>query len=56
LNLVSPGTYGHGGAFGTGGWVDPKSDLVMVFLSQMNDGTGNPPKNAFWQMAEAAVQ
>ncbi|HEY3835603.1 MAG TPA: serine hydrolase domain-containing protein [Bryobacteraceae bacterium] len=56
LNLVSPGTFGHGGAFGTGGWVDPKTDLVMVFLAQMNDGTANTPKNAFWQMAESTVQ
>ncbi len=56
LNLVSPGTFGHGGAFGTGGWADPKSELVMVFLSQMNDGTGNQARNAFWQIAESAVQ
>ncbi len=55
LNLVSPGTFGHGGAFGTGGWVDPKTDLVMVFLAQMNDGTTNPAKDAFWQIAESAV-
>jgi CubicO group peptidase (beta-lactamase class C family) len=56
LNLVSPGTYGHGGAFGTGGWVDSKSDLVMLFLAQMNDGKANPARNAFWQIAESAVQ
>jgi CubicO group peptidase (beta-lactamase class C family) len=56
LNLVSPGTFGHGGAFGTGGWADPKSELVMVFLSQMNDGTGNQARNAFWQIAESAVE
>jgi CubicO group peptidase (beta-lactamase class C family) len=56
LNLVSPGTYGHGGAFGTGGWVDPKNELVMVFLSQMNDGAGNQARDAFWQIAESAVQ
>jgi CubicO group peptidase (beta-lactamase class C family) len=56
LNLVSPGTYGHGGAFGTGGWVDPKSELVLVFLAQMNDGKANDARNAFWQLAESAVQ
>ncbi len=55
LNLVSPGTFGHGGAFGTGGWVDPANDLVMVFLAQMNDGTANLAKDAFWQIAESAV-
>ncbi len=56
LNLLSPGTFGHGGAFGTGGWVDPKNDLVMVFLAQMNDGAANPARNVFWQIAESAVQ
>ncbi|MBL8223205.1 MAG: beta-lactamase family protein, partial [Bryobacterales bacterium] len=34
LNLSSEGTFGHGGAFGTYGWVDPKKDLVAVFLIQ----------------------
>ena len=27
LLLHSPGTFGHGGAFGTEGWIDPKNDL-----------------------------
>lgn len=56
LNLLSPGTYGHGGAFGTVGWVDPKGDLVMIFLPQMNDGTANPAQHVFAQIAESAVQ
>jgi CubicO group peptidase (beta-lactamase class C family) len=56
LNLLSPGTYGHGGAFGSGGWVDPKTQLVMVFLAQMNDGSADRARNAFLQIAEGAVQ
>ena len=56
LNLLSPGTFGHGGAFGTGGWVDPKSELVLVFLAQMNDGSADRARDAFWQIAESAVQ
>ncbi len=56
LNLLSPGTFGHGGAFGTGGWVDPKSELVLIFLAQMNDGSADRARNAFWQIAESAVQ
>ena len=27
LLLSSPGTFGHGGAFGTEGWMDPDNDL-----------------------------
>lgn len=56
LNLVSPGTFGHGGAFGTDGAIDPKNELVMIFLAQMNDGTARPAEHAFEQIAESAVR
>ena len=26
------GTYGHGGAFGTQGWIDPNNDLISILL------------------------
>jgi CubicO group peptidase (beta-lactamase class C family) len=32
--VLSPGSYGHGGAFGTQGWIDPKQDLFVVLLIQ----------------------
>jgi CubicO group peptidase (beta-lactamase class C family) len=32
--MLSPGSYGHGGAFGTQGWIDPTRDLFMVLLIQ----------------------
>ncbi|HTM52084.1 MAG TPA: serine hydrolase domain-containing protein, partial [Bryobacteraceae bacterium] len=41
LQLQSIGTFGHGGAFGTQGWVDPKKDLVGVFLIQRSSGGDN---------------
>jgi CubicO group peptidase (beta-lactamase class C family) len=56
FNLMSPGTFGHGGAFATAGWVDPKNDLVMIFLGQMIDGSADPARVALWQIAESAVQ
>jgi CubicO group peptidase (beta-lactamase class C family) len=31
---LSPGSYGHGGAFGTQGWLDPARDLFFVLLIQ----------------------
>lgn len=54
LAYLSTGTFGHGGAFGTHGWVDRKKDIVGVYLVQMTaiDATG---KYAFMQMANAAV-
>ncbi len=38
--MLSPGTYGHGGAFGTQGWVDPKREMIFVFMVQRT-GFGN---------------
>jgi CubicO group peptidase (beta-lactamase class C family) len=32
--MVSPGTFGHGGAFGTQGWVDPKREMIFVLMIQ----------------------
>jgi CubicO group peptidase (beta-lactamase class C family) len=32
--MMSKGTYGHGGAFGTQGWLDPAKDLFVILLIQ----------------------
>ena len=32
--MLSPGTFGHGGAFGTQGWVDPKTKSIYVLMIQ----------------------
>ncbi len=32
--MVSTGTYGHGGAFGTQGWIDPQQDVFVILLIQ----------------------
>jgi len=56
LSYLSPGTFGHGGAFDTHGWVDRKKDLVGVFLVQTSGGPGgDDAKVAFMTMAGAAV-
>jgi CubicO group peptidase (beta-lactamase class C family) len=41
--MMSPGTYGHGGAFGTQGWLDPQQDLFAILLIQR---TGMPNSDA----------
>lgn len=38
--LLSPGTFGHGGAWGTQGWVDPQRDMILVLMIQRT-GFGN---------------
>jgi CubicO group peptidase (beta-lactamase class C family) len=54
--LMSLGSYGHGGAFGTHGWIDPGKDLVGVYLVQHSGGGGESPKWVFMAMANAAVE
>jgi CubicO group peptidase (beta-lactamase class C family) len=41
--MLSKGTYGHGGAFGTQGWIDPQQDLFVILLIQR---TGLPNADA----------
>lgn len=55
LTLSSMGTFGHGGAFGTQGWVDPAKDLVGVLMLQRSSGGSEPVHEAFREMANAAV-
>lgn len=32
--MLKPGAFGHGGAFGTQGWIDPAQDLFVILLIQ----------------------
>lgn len=32
--MLSSGSYGHGGAFGTQGWIDPTRDLFIILMIQ----------------------
>jgi CubicO group peptidase (beta-lactamase class C family) len=51
----SLGSYGHGGAFGTQGWIDPKNGLISILLIQRADGGAESLTNVFLNMAEASV-
>jgi CubicO group peptidase (beta-lactamase class C family) len=51
----SIGTYGHGGAFGTQGWIDPNNDLISILLIQGSDGGAESMTNVFLNMAESSV-
>src|SRR5262245_43211144 len=35
--MLSPGTFGHGGAYGTQGWVDPERKAVFVLMIQRSN-------------------
>ena len=51
----TPGSYGHGGAFGTQGWIDPNNDLISILLIQAADGDIESMTRVFLNMAESAV-
>ncbi len=55
LALESIGTYGHGGAFGTEGWIDPKKDLVGVFMIQRDSGGGTEEVDTFKILAASSI-
>jgi CubicO group peptidase (beta-lactamase class C family) len=50
------GTYGHGGAFGTQGWIDPANHLVRILLIQRSNGGADSLRDVFMTMGEASVR
>jgi CubicO group peptidase (beta-lactamase class C family) len=54
--MLSPGTFGHGGAFGTQAWIDPAQNLFVVLLIQRT-GLANSDASPMRQsLQEAAVR
>ena len=51
----SLGSFGHGGAFGTQGWIDPKNGLISIMLIQKANGNTDTMSSVFMTMAEASV-
>jgi CubicO group peptidase (beta-lactamase class C family) len=41
-SMLSPGTYGHGGAWGTQAWIDPVRGIAYILMVQRpNSGNGD---------------
>lgn len=56
MSAFGPGSFGHGGAFGTNGWVDPKRKIATVYLVQnVLLPQGGKPKEEFQQMVLEAM-
>ena len=54
--MLSPGTHGHGGAYGTQAWIDPKKGLVLILMVQRSNfanGDDSAVRLAFQQAATA---
>jgi CubicO group peptidase (beta-lactamase class C family) len=57
--MLSPGTFGHGGAYGTQSWGDPGRDAVFILMIQaagLPNGDASPMRQAFQQAAADALR
>jgi CubicO group peptidase (beta-lactamase class C family) len=57
--MLSPGSYGHGGAFGTQAWLDPHQDLFVVLLIQRSglpNADASPMREALQEVAVEALK
>lgn len=57
--MLSPGTFGHGGAFGTQGWIDPKQDVFVILLIQrvgLPNADGSDLRRELQQLAVEAIK
>ena len=56
---LSPGAFGHGGAYATQSWADPKKDLILILMIQRTgfpNGDDSPVRRAFQEAAAAAIK
>jgi CubicO group peptidase (beta-lactamase class C family) len=52
--MLSPGTFGHGGAFGTQAWIDRKRGVALIMMiqrSNFKNGDDSPVRMAFQKAA-----
>lgn len=57
--MLSPGTFGHGGAFGTQGWIDPQCEMIFVLMIQrtgFGNGDRSPIRAALQELAVEALR
>jgi CubicO group peptidase (beta-lactamase class C family) len=57
--VLSPGSFGHGGAYGTQAWIDPAKErvyLLMVQRANFPNSDASEVRRAFQQAAAAALE
>ena len=57
--MLAPGTYGHGGAFGTQGWIDPKKEMIFILMVQRSgfpNGDASDLRKSLQSIAVAAIK
>jgi len=55
LTGLSLGSFHHGGAFSTFGYIDPKRDLIGVYMTQWSSPGGNIPRETFTEIGAASI-
>jgi len=56
--VLSAGTFGHGGAFGTQAWIDPVKQVIYVLMVQRSNfpnSDASDVRRAFHEAAAATV-
>lgn len=56
--VLNPGTFGHGGAFGTQSWADPVNQTIYILMIQrrgFENGDNSPVRMAFQSAVTAAL-
>ncbi len=56
--MLSPGSFGHGGAWGTQAWIDPVKGVIYVLMVQranFSNSDGSDVRQAFQQAAADAL-
>jgi CubicO group peptidase (beta-lactamase class C family) len=57
--MLSKGTFGHGGAYGTQSWADPQKNLILILMIQragLPNGDASEMRKAFQEAAAAAMK
>lgn len=54
--MLSPGSFGHGGAYGTQSWADPKQDLILILMVQRANFPNSDASPVRWAFQKAAVK
>lgn len=57
--MLSPGTFGHGGAYGTQAWIDPVKGVAYVLMVQranFPNSDDSPVRKGFQEAAASAMQ
>lgn len=57
--MVSAGTFGHGGAFGTQSWADPAKEMIFILMvarQNFGSGDGSDIRAEFQKLAVEAVR